>query len=132
MELSYPDQWGWNVRAINGADAGQPTADMRVFGICLGGDEGLDIHDYQNVTFAEATVTVKPGDGAVRQSVGCRGAQARAIAGGSRLLRGKNPAIELQESFPDTPGSWTVSMINRAPGNAGDATVKLYAICLAP
>jgi hypothetical protein len=132
MELSYPDKWGWNVRAINGADAAQPTADVRVFGICLGNDEGLSIQDYQNVDFVEATVTVKSGDGAIRQSIGCRNALARSIAGGARVMRGANAAVEMQESFPDAPGSWTVAVTNRARGNTGDATVKLYAVCISP
>jgi hypothetical protein len=132
MELSYPDKWGWNVRATNGADAAQPTADVRVFGICLGNDEGLSIQDYQNVDFIEATVTVKSGDGAIRQSIGCRNALARSIAGGARVMRGANAAVEMQESFPDAPGSWTVAVTNRARGNTGDATVKLYAVCISP
>ena len=132
MELSYPDKWGWNVRATNGADAGQPAADVRVFGICLGNDEGLSIQDYQNVDFVEATVTVKSGDGAIRQSIGCRNALARSIAGGARVMRGANAAVEMQESFPDAPGSWTVAVTNRARGNSGDATVKLYAVCISP
>ena len=132
MELSYPDKWGWNVRATNGADAAQPTADVRVFGICLGNDEGLSIQDYQNVDFVEATVTVKSGDGAIRQSIGCRNALARSIAGGARVMRGANAAVEMQESFPDAPGSWTVAVTNRARGNTGDATVKLYAVCISP
>lgn len=132
MELSYPDKWGWNVRASNGADAAQPPADVRIFGLCLGSDEGLSIQDYQSMEFASATVTVKPGDGAIRQAVACRNGQARAIAGGARLMRGKNANIEMQESFPDAPASWTVAVTNRAPAKSGDATVRLYAVCLAP
>jgi hypothetical protein len=132
MELSYPDKWAWNIRATNGADAGQPAADVRVFGICLGNDEGLNIQDYQTIDFIEATVTVKPGDGAIRQSIGCRNASARSIAGGARVVRGTHAAIEMQESFPDAPASWTVAVTNRARGNAGGATVKLYAVCISP
>lgn len=132
MELNYPDRWGWNVRATNGADPAQSAAAVRVFGICLGADEGLDIQNYQTVDFAEALVTVKPGDGAVRQSVACRNPQARALAGGLRLLRGKNASVAMQESFPDTPASWTLAVTNRAPANAGNATVRLTAICIAP
>jgi len=77
-------------------------------------------------------VTVKSGDGAIRQSIGCRNALARSIAGGARVMRGANAAVEMQESFPDAPGSWTVAVTNRARGNTGDATVKLYAVCISP
>jgi hypothetical protein len=132
LELSYPDKWGWNVRATNGVGAGQPAATVRVFGICLGTEEGVNIQNFQTVDFAEATVTVKGGDGAVRQSVTCRNAEARAIGGGARVTRGRNAAIEVQESFPDTPASWTIALNNRAPAGAGDATVRLYAACISP
>lgn len=132
MELSYPDRWAWNIRATNGADAGQPPAGVQIFGICLGNDDGLSIQDYQTIDFIEATVTVKPNDGAIRQSMACRNASARSIAGGARVARGANAAIEMQESFPDAPASWTVAVTNRGRGNAGDATVKLYAVCISP
>jgi hypothetical protein len=133
MELSYPDKSAWNVRAVNGADAAQSPADVRVHGICLGTEDGVSIRDYQSIYFVEATVRVKPGDGAVRQSVGCGSASAHAIGGGARLMRGKkNVSIEMQESFPDTPGSWLVAVTNRSPGDFGDATVKLYAVCIKP
>jgi hypothetical protein len=132
MELSYPDKWAWNVRAVNGADKTQGPAEARVYGICLGFDGGVSIRNYQTVEFVEATVQVKPGDGSVRQSIGCGSESARAISGGARLMPGRNVAIEMQESFPDTPGSWMVAMTNRSSADAGAATVKLYAVCLAP
>jgi hypothetical protein len=132
MELSYPDKWGWNVRAINGGDRAKAAAGVRIFAICLGTDHGLNIEADHSVLFAEATVTIKPDDGAVRQAIGCRNAKARAIAGGARVLRGKNASIEIQESFPDAPASWTVSVTNRSPKGSGDATVRLYAVCIGP
>jgi hypothetical protein len=110
----------------------EATAAVRIFAICLGADDGLAIANYQTVNFADASVTVRPGDGVVRQSVGCSNPSGRAIGGGAQLLRGKNAAIEIQESFPDTPASWTIAVTNRAPTNAGNATVRLYAICIAP
>jgi hypothetical protein len=130
MELSYPDKWAWNVRAINGADAAEPAAEAHVYGICLGHEEGLNIRNYQTVSFVEATVSVKAGDGTVRQSVNCKHPSAYALAGGARIVRGHNAALEIQESFPDTPGSWTIALANRNPANAGNATVRLYATCI--
>jgi hypothetical protein len=130
MELSYPDKWAWNVRAVNGADATQSAARVRVHAICLGSDEGLNIRNNRMVAFAAANVTVKPGDGTLRQSVVCGGASAYAIAGGARLIRDKDALIEMQESFPDTDGSWTIALTNRAAPGGGDAAVRLYAICI--
>jgi hypothetical protein len=132
LELSYPDKWGWNIRTINGVDSGQPGAEARVHGVCLGTEEGLNIQNYQTVQFAEATVTVKPGQNAVRQSVRCREPSAHAIAGGARVTRGANASIEIQESFPDAAGSWTVAVANPGAGAKADAAVALYAICIAP
>ena len=132
MELSYPDKWGWNVRPSTPSMPAQSAADARVYGICLGTDEGLNIQNSQAVHFAEATVTVKPGQEAVRQSVNCRNPSAHAIAGGARLLRGANAAIEIQESFPDAAGSWTTAVSNRGAGGKADATVALYAVCIGP
>lgn len=132
MELSFPDQWAWNVRAVNGAGAAQPSADARVHTLCLGTGGGLNIRDYRTIYFVDANVTVKAGDGVIRQSVGCRDASARALAGGARLVRGKGASIEMQESFPDSAASWTIALTNRAPANAGNATVKLYAVCIKP
>jgi hypothetical protein len=132
MELSYPDKWGWNVRVVNDGKPEQPAAGVRVYAICLGADDGSSAKPRRGVIFAEATVTVKPGDGALRQSIPCVDSQAHAVAGGSRLLRGKNSSIEIQESFPDSPAGWTVAVTNHAPKGSGDATVRLYAVCLAP
>jgi hypothetical protein len=36
----------------------------------------------------------------------------------------------MQESFPDTPKSWTIGVTNRGDKKAGDVTVKLYAVCI--
>jgi hypothetical protein len=132
MELSYPDQWAWNIRAVNGAAAAQADAVARVHALCLGTSEGVSIRDYRTIRFVEVNVTVKPGDGVVRQPVACGNAAARVLAGGARLIRGKGAAIEMQESFPDRPGSWTVTLTNRAPASAGNARVKLYAVCIEP
>jgi hypothetical protein len=131
MELSYPDKWGWNVRVTNDNEAGQPEADARVYSLCLGNEEGMDIRAQQSVQFVEAKVTPKAGGDALRQQVKCRDASAHAIAGGVRVQRGQNAAIEVQESYPDTPGSWTTTVANLATGRA-DATVTLYAVCLGP
>ena len=45
-------------------------------------------------------------------------------------IKGRSANIEMQESFPDTPESWTVAVTNRGDKKAGDATVKLYAVCI--
>jgi hypothetical protein len=132
MELSYPDTWAWNVRAVNGAGENQPGADGRVHSLCLGTNDGISIRDYRSIEFVDANVTVKPGDGVVRQSVGCRSASARALAGGARLVGGDGAMVEMQESFPDSPGSWTVALTNRGPAGGAAATVKLYAVCIRP
>jgi hypothetical protein len=132
MELSYPDQWAWNVRAVNGAKAGELDAQVRVHSLCLGGSGGVSIRGYKTIHFVDVNVAVKAGDGVVRRSVNCRSASARALAGGARVIRGKGAMIEMQESFPDSPGSWTIALTNRAPASAGSTTVKLYAICIGP
>lgn len=129
MELSYPDPEGWNVRAVNGADASGAAADVRAYAVCLGTKEGVDIRNYKNVYFAEAEVPVRPDNGTARQSVSC-GDQAYVLSGGSRTVRGRSANVETQESFPDTPSSWTVAVTNRGDKKSGDATVKLYAVCL--
>jgi hypothetical protein len=131
MELSYPDKWGWNVRAINDGKPEQSPAEVRVYAICLGTGDGSDARSRRGVSFAQATVTVKPG-GALRQTVPCTEGDAQAISGGARLVRGKDAAIEIQESFPDGPGSWTVAVTNRAAAGTGNATVRLYAVCIGP
>lgn len=130
LELSFPDPSGWNIRAVNDAGANEAAADVRVHGVCIGRSEGVDIAGYQTIYFTEAEVTVKPGLKPLRQSVSCGNAQAYAIAGGLRLVRGKNPTIELRESFPDTPSSWTIAVANRAAAGAGDARLRLYAVCI--
>jgi hypothetical protein len=131
MELSFPDPDGWNVRAINDAAAAEPAANVRVHAVCVGAKEGADISKHRTISFVETDVTLKPDGTTLRQSVVCKDAQAYALAGGFRLVRGKNAALELHESFPDTPSSWTVAISSRGKG-AGNATVRLYAVCLKP
>jgi hypothetical protein len=130
MELSFPDKWAWNVRAVNGGDAAQPAAGARIHAFCLGSDEGLNIRAHRTVSFADANVTVKAGGATVRQSISCGGASAYAIAGGARIVGGKTAEIEMQESFPDRDGSWTIALVNLAPPASGDAKVRLYATCI--
>jgi hypothetical protein len=129
MELSYPDPNGWNVKALNGTPAGGAAADARTHAVCLGTKEGVDIRGFQTVYFASQDVTVKADNGAVRQSVGC-GEGSYVLSGGSRTVKGRAANVEIQESFPDTPASWTIAVINRGDKKAGDATVKLYAVCI--
>ncbi len=130
FELSYPDPNGWNVRAVNGAPASGPAADAHAHAICLGTKEGVDIRDFKNVYFASADVTVKADNGAARQAVPCGEAGAYVLAGGARTVKGRSANVEIQESFPDSPASWTVGVINRGDKRSGDATVKLYAVCI--
>jgi hypothetical protein len=132
LELSFPDPLGWNIRAVNDAGASEPAAEVRVHGVCIGGSDGVDIRNYQTIYFAEADVILKPGTKSLRQSVACGDGKAYAIAGGLRLLRGKSPALELRESYPDTPSSWTLTLANRGDKNAGDARVRLTAVCIKP
>ena len=130
MELNYPDPNGWNVKAINGAPATGPGAEARVHAVCLGSKEGVDIRDFRNVYFVSQDVTVKSDNGTARQAVGCGDAGSYVLSGGSRTVKGRSANIEIQESFPDTPGSWTVAVTNRGDNRAGDATVKFYAVCI--
>jgi hypothetical protein len=130
LELSYPDPNGWNIRAVNGAPGSGPVAEARTHAVCLGTKEGADIRDFQNVYFVDKTVTVKADQGTERESVGCGGEGAYVLAGGVRTVKGRSGNIELQESFPDTANSWTVSVINRGDKRAGDASVKFYAVCI--
>jgi hypothetical protein len=132
MELSYPDPDGWNVRSVNGADPSGPAAEARAHAICLGTNGGVNIRDDRTVYFVTKDVTVKYGNATVRQSVGCGGDSAYALAGGARTIRGRGASVEMQESFPDTPKSWTVAVTNRGDRRAGDATVRLYAVCIKP
>jgi len=73
--------------------------------------------------------TVKADQGTARESVAC-GQGGYALAGGMRTAKGRSANIEMQESFPDTPSSWTVSVLNRGDKRSGDASVKLYAVCI--
>jgi hypothetical protein len=130
LELSYPDPDGWNVRAANGAAAASPPAEARAYAICLGAREGADIRGYQTVTFAEADVLVKAENGVARQSVSCRDPGAYVISGGMRWVRGQRASLEMQESFPDTPSSWTVAVTNRGEKRDGDVTARIYAVCI--
>jgi len=132
IELSYPDPDGWNVRAVNGANPSGPAAEVRAHAVCLGTSEGVNIRDYQTVYFVDKNVTVKYGDGVVRQSIGCGDDSAYALAGGARTIRGRGASIEIQESFPYSPKSWTVAVTNSGDKRAGDATVRLYAVCIKP
>ena len=129
MELTYPDPNGWNVRAVNGAPATGPAAEARAYAVCLGAKEGVDIRDFQNVHFVDKDVTVPADNGTARLPVSC-GEGSYALAGGARTVKGRAANVEMQESFPDTPGSWTVAVTNRGDKKAGDATVKLYAVCI--
>ena len=82
------------------------------------------------VYFVGQDVTVKADNGTARQSVGCGGAGSYVLSGGSRTVKGRSANVEMQESFPDSPGSWTVAVTNRGDQKAGDAAVKLYAVCI--
>jgi hypothetical protein len=130
LELNYPDPNGWNVRAVNGAPGASPPAEARTYAICLGTKEGADIRDFQTVYFVEKDVTVPADNGAVRQAVGCDAEGAFVLGGGSRTVKGRSANIEMQESFPDSPASWTVAVTNRGDKKAGAATVRLYAACI--
>jgi hypothetical protein len=129
MELSYPDPNGWNVRAVNGAPGSDPAADARVYAVCLGTGQGADIRNFQNIFFVDKDVTVTAGNGVARQAVGC-GEGAYVLSGGARTVKGRGANIEIQESFPDSPTSWTAAATNRGDKKAGDATVKIYAVCI--
>jgi hypothetical protein len=50
----------------------------------------------------------------------------RRITDGEGAQRQRRDAGKL----PDAPGSWTVAVTNRGDKKAGDATVKLYAVCI--
>ena len=130
LELSYPDPNGWNVRALNGAAAGGAPADARAYAVCLGSKEGADIRNFQNIYYVGKDVLVKADNGEAKEAIGCGGEGAYVLAGGSRTIKGRSANVEMQESFPDSPGSWTVAVTNRGDKRAGDATVKLYAVCI--
>ena len=130
LELSYPDPDGWNIRAVDSA-AGSSAVDARAYAVCLGpgNSQGIDIRDHHYVAFVTADVAVKAGGETVKQAVGC-GDGAYALAGGARTVRGRSANVEIGESFPDTPSSWTTAVTNRGDKKAGDATVRLYAVCV--
>ena len=130
LELSYPDPNGWNVRAVNGAPASGPAADTRIYTICLSNKDGSDIRNYKTVYFAEAEAVVKADNGSIRQAVKCSEPDSYIISGGLRSKSGRSASLELQESFPDSPSSWMVSVNNRGDKKAGDVTVRLYAVCI--
>ena len=106
-----------------------PAADARTYAVCLGSKEGADIRNFQNIYFVGKDVPVKADNGAAQETVGC-GDGAYVLSGGSRTVKGRSANVEMQESFPDTPASWTVAVTNRGDKKAGDATVKLYAVCI--
>jgi hypothetical protein len=132
IEMSFPDPDGWNVRTANDAAATEPPVDARVYAVCISKNEGVDVSKHRTVLFVQADVTLKPDGSTLRQSMVCKDAQAYALAGGFRVLRGKNATVELRESFPDTPSSWTIAVSNRASKGAGNTAVRLYAVCLKP
>ena len=127
LELSYPDPNGWNVRAVNGA-TGTP-ADARAYAVCLGSKEGADIRDFQTIYYVAKDVPVKADNGEAKETVSCGAEGAYVLAGGTRTVKGRSANVEMQESFPDSPASWTVAVTNRGDKRAGDVTVKLYAVC---
>jgi hypothetical protein len=129
LELSYPDPNGWNVRALNSAAAGGAPADARTYAVCLGSREGADIRNFENIYFVGKDVPVQAENGAAKETVSC-GEGAYVLAGGTRTVKGRGANVELQESFPGTPGSWTVAVTNRGDKRAGDATVRFYAVCI--
>jgi hypothetical protein len=130
LEQSYPDPNGWNVRAVNGAPATGPAADARIYTICLSNKDGADIRNYKTVYFAEAQAVVKADNGTTRESVKCGEPDSYIISGGMRSIRGRSASLELGESFPDSPSSWTVAVTNRGTKRDGDVTVRLTAVCL--
>jgi hypothetical protein len=130
LELSYPDPDGWNVRAVNGEVGAGPAADARAYAVCLGSKEGVDVGGYKTIYFAEADAPVKYGDGMARQSVSCGDKDSYVLAGGVRAIRGRSASIEVRESFPDSPSSWTTAVTNRGDRRAGNVTVRFYAVCI--
>jgi hypothetical protein len=73
---------------------------------------------------------VKAENGIARQSVSCRDPGAYVISGGMRSIRGQRAFLEMQESFPDSPSSWKVAVTNRGEKRDGDATARIYAVCI--
>lgn len=130
LELGYPDPNGWNVSAVNGAPASGPAAGARIYTICLSNKDGSDIRNYKTVYFAEADAVVKADNGTIREQVKCGEPDSFIISGGMRSIRGRSASLELGESFPDSPSSWTIAATNRGTKRDGDVTVRLYAVCL--
>jgi hypothetical protein len=130
LELSYPDPNGWNVRTVNGAAAAGPPADARTYAVCLSSKEGADIRNFQNVYYVGKDIPVMADNGTAKEAVSCGSEGAYVLAGGARTVKGRSANIEMQESFPDTPGSWTVAVTNRGDKKTGDAMVRLYAVCI--
>jgi hypothetical protein len=128
LEVSYPDPNGWNVRAVNTASGAEPV-DGRAYAVCLGTKEGVDIRNFQTIHFVDQEVLVKAENGTARQTIGC-GDGSYVLSGGTRTVKGRRDAVEVQESFPDSPTSWTLNVINRGDKRAGDATVRLTAVCI--
>jgi hypothetical protein len=129
LELNYPDPNGWNVRAVNGEPGSTEAAQARAYAVCLGTKEGADIRDFQTVYNVEKDVTVTADNGTAREAVGC-GEGAYVLGGGTHTVKGRSANIEMQESFPDSPASWTIAVTNRGDKKAGNATVRLYAMCI--
>lgn len=128
LELTYPDPNGWNVRAANGSP-GSETAEGRAYAVCLGTKEGADIRNFQTIQFVDQEVVVKAENGTARQAISC-GDGSYVLSGGARTIKGPRGTVEVQESFPDSPSSWTVNVTNRGDKRSGDATVRLTAVCL--
>ena len=129
MELTYPDPNGWNVRAVNGAPASSPGAEGRTYAVCLSTKDGADIRNFQSIYFVDKQITVKAENGEARSAVSC-GEGGYVLSGGARTVKGRPANVEMQESFPESPESRTVAVTNRGDKKAGDATVKLYAVCI--
>jgi hypothetical protein len=129
LELNYPDPNGWNVRAVNSEPGSAESAQARTYAVCLGTKEGADIRNFQTVYVVEKDVTVAADNGTAREPVGC-GEGAYVLGGGTHTVKGRSANIEMQESFPDSPASWTIAVTNRGDKRAGNATVRLYAMCI--
>lgn len=128
LELTYPDPTGWNIRAVNTA-AGSEPAEARAYAVCLGTKEGVDIRNFQTIHFVDQEVVVKAENGTERRAVSC-GDGSYVLSGGARTVKGPRATIEVQESFPDSPSSWTLNVTNRGDKRSGDATVRLTAVCI--
>jgi len=85
--------------------------------------------DTDFIYFVDKEVVVKADNGAERQSISC-GDGGYVLSGGSRTVKGRSANVEMKESFPDTAASWTLAVTNRGDKKAGDATVRLTAVCI--